>query len=63
MCALFLGIAPNAKGANPVPSVTRGFETIRQMLQPFRALDYVLCAVAFILVGIAAVPLMTAWIR
>jgi hypothetical protein len=33
------------------------------MPQTFRALDYVQCVVAFFLVGIAAVPLMTAWIR
>jgi hypothetical protein len=33
------------------------------MPQPFRAFDYVLCVVAFLLVGIAIVPLMTAWIR
>ena len=33
------------------------------MPEPFRAFDYVLCAAAFFLVGIAAVPLLTAWIR
>jgi hypothetical protein len=36
---------------------------IRRMPQPFRAFDYVLCAMAFFLVGVAMVPLMTAWIR
>jgi hypothetical protein len=38
-------------------------KAIHQMPQPFRALDYVLCAAAFFLVGIAFVPLMTDWIR
>jgi hypothetical protein len=33
------------------------------MPEPFRPFDYVLCAVAFFLVGIATVPLMTMWIR
>ena len=33
------------------------------MPEPFRPFDYVLCAVAFFLVGIATVPLMTTWIR
>jgi hypothetical protein len=45
----------------------RGFGSMRAifahaMLEPFHSLDYVLCIVIF-LVGIAAVPLMTAWIR
>ena len=38
-------------------------ETIRSMPQPFRLFDYVLCVMAFFLVGFAIVPLMTAWIR
>jgi hypothetical protein len=38
-------------------------EESKQVPEPFRPLDYVLCAVAFFLVGIATVPLMTAWIR
>jgi hypothetical protein len=33
------------------------------MPEPFRSFDYVLCVAAFFLVGIAAVPLITAWIR
>ncbi len=33
------------------------------MPQPFSALDYALCVMAFLLLGVAAVPLMTAWIR
>ena len=33
------------------------------MPEPFRPLDYVLSAMAFLLAGIAAVPLMTAWLR
>jgi hypothetical protein len=33
------------------------------MPEPFHSLDYVLCVVAFVLVGIATVPLMTAWVR
>jgi hypothetical protein len=33
------------------------------MSQPFRALDYILCVLVFFLVGFAAVPLMTNWIR
>ena len=40
-----------------------GTETIRTMPQPFRAFDYVLYVAAFFLVGIAIVPLVTAWIR
>jgi hypothetical protein len=35
----------------------------KRMPEPFRPLDYVLCVAAFFLVGIATVPLMTAWIR
>jgi hypothetical protein len=34
-----------------------------KMPEPFRPLDYVLCAAAFFIIGIAAVPLMTAWVR
>jgi hypothetical protein len=36
---------------------------IRPRPQPFRAFDYVLYVMAFFLVGVAMVPLMTAWIR
>ncbi len=32
------------------------------MPEPFYALDYILCGIAFLLVGIATVPLVTAWI-
>jgi hypothetical protein len=35
----------------------------QRMPEPFHSLDYVLCAVAFLLVGIATVPLMTEWVR
>jgi hypothetical protein len=38
-------------------------QNVSGMPEPFRPLDYFLCVVAFFLVGIAAVPLMTAWIR
>jgi hypothetical protein len=31
--------------------------------KPFSGLDYVLCAIAFFLVGIAFVPQITTWIK
>ena len=36
---------------------------MRSLPQPFRGFDYVLCVMAFFLVGVATVPLMTAWMR
>jgi hypothetical protein len=36
---------------------------LSEMPEPFRPLDHLLCEAAFFLVGIAAVPLMAAWIR
>ena len=35
----------------------------RGMPEPFRSFDYVLLTIAFVLMGVAAVPMMTAWIR
>jgi hypothetical protein len=44
-------------------SVNQSVAARGKMPEPFHSLDYLPRGIAFLLVGIATVPLMTAWIR